>query len=168
LINKVLLVDDDPNLLAGLKRHLRKQFSIEIALSAEEAIEKIQKQGPYAVIVSDYPMPGMNGIEFLSKVKKIHPEIVRIMLTGVADMPIAIKAVNEGNIFQFHPKPCPANKLGKAIQSGIEKYRKTTTENMQILGAKSSLAEAAHTDTVVSKFSFLNHDLTSVDLAVQQ
>jgi DNA-binding NtrC family response regulator len=68
-------------------------------------------------------MPGMNGIEFLSRVKKSNPDTVRMMLTGTADMPTAIRAVNEGSIFQFHPKPCPADTLCQAIQSAIGEYQ---------------------------------------------
>jgi CheY-like chemotaxis protein len=62
---KVLLVDDDALVLAGLKRQLRNQFSIDTALSGEDALKQVLQNGPYAVIVSDFMMPGMNGVEFL-------------------------------------------------------------------------------------------------------
>ena len=141
--DKILLVDDDAMILAGLKRQLRSQFRIEIALSGEEALKIIDEKGPFAVVVSDYYMPGMNGIDFLCKVKRVEPDTVRMMLTGSADMSTAIQAVNEGSIFQFHPKPCPANTLGQAIQSGIEKYRKTTDSQTQMKKIKMSLEEAS-------------------------
>ena len=141
--DKVLLVDDDAMVLAGIKRHLRKEFRIETALSGEEGLKRIEEKGPFAVIVSDFSMPGMNGIEFLCRVKKTDPDTVRMMLTGSADMSTAIKAVNEGSIFQFHPKPCPAETLGKAIQSGIEAYRKTTTHQTQLKKVQRSLAQAS-------------------------
>jgi serine phosphatase RsbU (regulator of sigma subunit) len=140
---KVLLVDDDAMILAGLKRKLRNQFRIETALSGEEGLRKIDENGPYAVIVSDYFMPGMNGIEFLCRVKETDPDSVRMMLTGSADMSTAIQAVNEGSIFQFHPKPCPADTLGKAIQSGVDAYLKTTTHQTQLKKIQSSLAQAS-------------------------
>ena len=141
--DKVLLVDDDAMVLAGLKRQLRNQFSVDTALSGEEALKRVQENGPYAVIVSDYMMPGMNGIEFLSYVKKSEPDTVRMMLTGTADMPTAIRAVNEGSIFQFHPKPCPADTLCQAIQSAIGEYRKVISNQNQLNNFKSSLAEAS-------------------------
>ena len=141
--DKVLLVDDDAMVLAGLKRHLRKEFRIETALTGEEGLKRIEENGPFAVIVSDFSMPGMNGIEFLCRVKMTEPDTVRMMLTGSADMSTAIKAVNEGSIFQFHPKPCPAENLGKAIQSGIEAYRKTTTHQTQLKKVQRSLAQAS-------------------------
>ncbi len=140
---KVLLVDDDAMILAGLKRHLRNQFRIETALSGEEGLNRIKENGPFAVIVSDFSMPGMNGIEFLCRVKETDPNTVRMMLTASADMSTAIQAVNEGSIFQFHPKPCPADTLGKAIQSGIEAYRKTTTHQTQFKKVQRSLAQAS-------------------------
>ena len=141
--SKVLLVDDDAMVLAGLKRKLRNQFRIETALSGEEGLRKIEQDGPFAVIVSDYFMPGMNGIEFLCRAKASDPDTVRMMLTGSADMSTAVKAVNEGSIFQFHPKPCPADTLGKAIQSAIDKYRKTTTDQTQFQKVRRSLAQAS-------------------------
>jgi serine phosphatase RsbU (regulator of sigma subunit) len=141
--DKVLLVDDDAMVLAGLKRQLRNQFNVDTALSGEDALKQVLENGPYAVIVSDFMMPGMNGIEFLSRVKKSNPDTVRMMLTGTADMPTAIRAVNEGSIFQFHPKPCPANTLCQAIQSAIGEYRKVTSDQRQLNDFKFSLAQAS-------------------------
>ncbi|MBT8370373.1 MAG: SpoIIE family protein phosphatase, partial [Deltaproteobacteria bacterium] len=141
--DKILLVDDDAMILAGLKRKLRNQFNIETAISGDEALKMIKDKGPYAVIVSDYYMPGMDGIEFLCRVKTIDPESVRMMLTGSADMSTAIKAVNEGSIFQFHPKPCPADTLGQAIKSGIDKYRTATNNHTQMEKVKMSLDQAS-------------------------
>jgi serine phosphatase RsbU (regulator of sigma subunit) len=141
--DKVLLVDDDAMVLAGLKRQLRNHFDIDTALSGEDALNQVQQNGPYAVIVSDFMMPGMNGIEFLSRVKKSNPDTVRMMLTGAADMPTAIRAVNEGSIFQFHPKPCPAETLCQAIQTAIAEYRKVVSEQRQLKNFKSSIAQAS-------------------------
>ena len=140
--DKILLVDDDVMVLSGLKRQLRNQFNITTALSGKEALKIIETNGPYAVVVSDFLMPGMNGIELLSMVRDTSPETVRMMLTGSSDMKTAIKAVNEGNIFQFHLKPCSADILGQAIKTGLEKYRKTTRGHMQLNKVKDSLAYA--------------------------
>jgi serine phosphatase RsbU (regulator of sigma subunit) len=141
--DKVLLVDDDEMVLAGLRRQLRNQFSIDTALSGEAALKQVRENGPYAVIVSDFLMPGMNGVEFLSNVKKTDPTTIRMMLTGTADMPTAIRAVNEGSIYQFHPKPCPADTLCQAIQSAIGEYRKVVSAQRQLKDFKSSLARAS-------------------------
>ncbi|MCP4630751.1 MAG: SpoIIE family protein phosphatase [bacterium] len=139
---KVLLVDDDELLLAGLKRQLRNKFRVETAISGEVAVKMVEENGPYAVVVSDYVMPGMNGIEFLSQVKLTNPATIRMMLTGSGDMTTAIKAVNEGSIYKFHPKPCPAETLGEAIQSGINEYQKVTTDQTQLKNFQSHLTRA--------------------------
>ena len=86
---KVLLVDDDEMLLAGLKRQLRNRFKIETAISGEDAVKMVEENGPYAVVVSDYIMPGMNGIEFLRQVKVSDPHTIRMMLTGSADITLS-------------------------------------------------------------------------------
>jgi putative two-component system response regulator len=120
---KILLVDDDDNLLKSYQRHLSEDFRIDTASGAKEALEMIQSNGSYAVIISDLKMPGMDGIEFLSRVKEIAPQSVRMMLTGNADLETSIGAVNEGNIFRFLLKPCPVETLKQAISSGVRQYK---------------------------------------------
>jgi len=139
---KILLVDDDEMLLAGLKRQLRNKYRVETAVSGEDAVKMVEDNGPYAVVVSDYMMPGMNGIEFLTRVKLTNPDTIRMMLTGSADMTTAIKAVNEGSIYKFHPKPCPAETLGDAIQSGIDEYQKVKSDQTQLKNFQSHLNKA--------------------------
>jgi response regulator RpfG family c-di-GMP phosphodiesterase len=126
--NRILFVDDDPNLLASYQRQLRKQFPIDTSLGAKEGLVAIKDHTPYAVVVSDLRMPEMNGIQFLSKVREITPDTVRIMLTGYADLQNAIEAVNEGNIFRFLTKPCHPDVLSKALSAGIEQYHLVKAE----------------------------------------
>ncbi|TWT50564.1 Hydrogenase transcriptional regulatory protein hupR1 [Rubripirellula amarantea] len=126
--SKVLLVDDEPNVLKGYQRHLRKSHDIELAVGGDEAIEAIRTQGPFAVVVSDMQMPEMSGVELLSKVRDINEHTVRIMLTGNADQKTAVDAVNEGNIFRFLNKPCSPEKLAQAIDAGLDHYRLVTAE----------------------------------------
>jgi len=125
---KVLYVDDDANVLAAYQRICRKRFNMETALGGEEGLEAIASRGPFAVVISDMRMPRMDGIQFLSKVRQIDPDSVRMMLTGNADLQTAIDAVNEGHIFRFLTKPCPKPVLLKAVQAGIEQYRLVTAE----------------------------------------
>jgi response regulator RpfG family c-di-GMP phosphodiesterase len=121
--DKILFVDDDQNILAAYQRQLRKQFLIDAALGGVEGLAAIESKGPYAVVVSDLRMPGMDGIAFLTKVKELAPDTVRIMLTGNADTKAAIEAVNEGNIFRFLTKPCLPSDLAQALQAGITHFR---------------------------------------------
>jgi sigma-B regulation protein RsbU (phosphoserine phosphatase) len=80
------------------------------------------------VVVTDYCMPEMNGIEFLSQVRRISPDAVRMLLTGSADLEAAIQAVNQGHIFRFLTKPCASEDLLKALAAGIQEYRRIHKE----------------------------------------
>jgi len=142
LTNKILFVDDDAKILAALKRRLRKKFSIETVEGGREGLNLIQNEGPYSVIISDFCMPIMNGIEFLSRVREIAPDTVRMMLTGSADLQAAIQAVNEGNIFRFLSKPCSVETLTAELNNGIEQYRLTVKEKEYNQKTRHSLAQA--------------------------
>ncbi|TVM32265.1 HD domain-containing phosphohydrolase [Oceanidesulfovibrio marinus] len=121
--NKILLVDDDENLLASFRRQLRKRYTTDIAGTAEAGLAMIRQEGPYALIISDYRMPGMNGIDFLAKVREVAPDTVRIILTGYADVDMAIQAVNEGSLFRLLTKPCPPQVLVSAIRDGMRQWQ---------------------------------------------
>jgi len=125
---KILFVDDDPNLLASCERNLRRKFPLETAEGGEAALQKIATNGPFAVVVADRQMPGMDGIQLLSLVRERAPDTVRIMLTGNADLEAAIKVVNEGNIFRFLTKPCPLDILAKAVEDARAQYRLVIAE----------------------------------------
>jgi response regulator RpfG family c-di-GMP phosphodiesterase len=125
---KILCVDDEPHVLQAYERALRKQFAIETALGGEQALDAVQQRGPYAVVVADMRMPGMNGVQLLARIKALAPDTVRMMLTGNADQQTALEAVNEGQIFRFMTKPCPPETFAKVLQAGIEQYRLITAE----------------------------------------
>ncbi|MEE8273507.1 MAG: HD domain-containing phosphohydrolase [Alphaproteobacteria bacterium] len=125
---KILFVDDEANILASFKRRLGKNFDISTAGGGEEALEVLKNDGPFAVIISDQRMPGMDGIEFLGEVKKRTPDTVRMMLTGHTDLETAVQAVNEGCIFRFYTKPCPPEVLADALEAGLNQYDLITAE----------------------------------------
>lgn len=120
---KILFVDDESHILAAFKRDLKKQFDIDTAESGDAGLRTLNTLGPYAVVVSDYNMPGMDGTQFLSTVKEISPDTVRLMLTGYASLETAIRAVNEGNIFRLLTKPCPTEALSNALTAAIKQSR---------------------------------------------
>lgn len=125
---KVLCVDDDKNILESYKRQLRGHVELSTACGGEEGLKTAAAQGPFAVVVSDLMMPGMDGIHLLAKMRDRFPETVRMMLTGQADLNKAIEAVNEGSIFRFMTKPCASASLIRALQAGVEQYRLVTAE----------------------------------------
>lgn len=122
LNNKIIFVDDEENILKGLKFNFHRMFCVSTALSGEEALTIMEEQGPFSVVVSDMRMPGMDGITFLMKVKEKYPDTVRVMLTGNADLETAMNAVNEGNIFRFLTKPCNNEKMQQVLNDSIRQH----------------------------------------------
>jgi len=122
-MDKILFVDDEPSVLSGYQRLLHREFDVSIASGGEQGLASIRTDGPFAVVISDMRMPGMNGAQFLSQVRDQAPDTVRMLLTGYADLNSAMDAVNQGNIFRFLTKPCEKEILAKAIDTGLEQYR---------------------------------------------
>jgi two-component system probable response regulator PhcQ len=118
--HRVLLVDDDENLLEAMKRMLRSQpYEILTADCAAKALNLLRTETIDAVI-SDQSMPGMSGVEFLSRVAKEHPATVRFMLTGQATLEVAVKAINEGAITRFFTKPWNSADLIATLRQSLE------------------------------------------------
>lgn len=138
---RVLLVDDEPQVLAGLRVHLRKRYDVFIAEGGAEGLEYLRESGPFAVIIADMRMPGMNGVEFLRKARKKAPDAVRILLTGYTDVDSAIGAVNEGRIFRFLTKPCPPPELMGAVAEAVEKHDEICAEKAYVRGEKHRVSE---------------------------
>ena len=128
MLDRILIVDDDRNLLDSLRRQLRKHFDIVTALGPQEGLNALNEQGPFAVVVSDLRMPVMDGVVFLSHASRIAPDSVRIMLTGNADLANAVKAVNEGRIYRFLTKPCETAILVQVLEQGAEQFRLVQAE----------------------------------------
>jgi response regulator RpfG family c-di-GMP phosphodiesterase len=126
--DRILFVDDEANVLAGYQRQLRQQFAVETALGGQPGLELMAQRGPYAVVVADMRMPKMDGVQFLTQVRELAPDTVRMILTGQAELQLAIDAVNAGQIFRFLTKPCPPEILTQALQAGLEQHRLVLAE----------------------------------------
>jgi response regulator RpfG family c-di-GMP phosphodiesterase len=126
--SKILFVDDDVNILAAFERHLHRKYDLVTSDSAAKALEILQTQGPFAAVISDYRMPDMNGIQFLSQVHRSAPNTVRIMLTGQADMQAAIDGINEGHLFRFLVKPCLTETIIQTVNDAVRQYLLLTAE----------------------------------------
>lgn len=142
---RVLCLDDEPALLEGLERHLRKRYEVFTNTNGQQALETLVARGPFAVVVSDMRMPLMNGAVFLSKARELSPDSVRILLTGHADMESAVAAVNTGQIFRFLTKPCPAGQLLTHIEDAVKQYNLLNVEKTllekTLRGAVSALTD---------------------------
>jgi two-component system, probable response regulator PhcQ len=117
----VLCVDDDPDLLAAVRRSLKSDaYDLQSTLSPREALQVLAARS-VNVIVSDFDMPEMSGIDLLIEARRVRPEAVRILLTGRGTMSAAVAGINEGEVFRFLVKPCDPVELRKAVLSAIER-----------------------------------------------
>lgn len=119
----VLIVDDDPAVVVGLRRLLRDRFVVEGALDATQAADILfGRPEPFAAIVSDMRMPGLDGISFLAKVREHWPDTQRILLTGARERGVAIDAINQGQVFRFLQKPCPPDELRQTLEDAVSLF----------------------------------------------
>jgi len=126
----ILFVDDDQNVLQGLQRMLRPQRAIwemEFAASGREALDMLDQKA-YDIVISDMRMPGMDGVEFLTTVRKKHPHTIRFILSGQTSKEALIRAI--GPTHQFLSKPCDADSLKKAIDRALNLRKILTSRNL--------------------------------------
>ncbi len=129
---KVLMVDDERNILVAYERNLRDLYDLKTVESGVAALDAI-KEYAYPVIVTDYQMPVMNGVDLLSLVRENSPDTVQIMLTGQADMQAVVNLINKGKVFRFLTKPCSPEDLTQTIQDALRQYELITAER-ELLG----------------------------------
>ncbi|MBA4151876.1 MAG: hypothetical protein C0509_04880 [Acinetobacter sp.] len=143
---QILCIDDDPDLLDGLALSLRRLGEVHTAPDGDNALILAAQLPRLAVVLCDMRMPGRNGAEVLSAFREQHPETTRILLTGYADIPSAISAVNQGNLFRFLSKPASNDVLQKAVYDGIKQHQLVIAERQLLTqtlrGSVEALSEA--------------------------
>lgn len=102
---RILLLDDEENVRRALARTLKREGYDVVSVAAADEALAILKVESFDLVLSDHLMPTMTGLEFLKIVRDRHPDCMRIMLTGHADMQTAIDAINHGEIYRFLTKP---------------------------------------------------------------
>lgn len=127
---KILCVDDEPKVLDGLSLQLGRHYQVHTAPSGQAGLDVLGAKGPFAVVISDMRMPGMDGAAFLARVRAEAPDAVRMLLTGYSDVESAIAAVNEGQIFRFLAKPCAPDLLRQAVAAAVEQNRLISAEKV--------------------------------------
>jgi response regulator RpfG family c-di-GMP phosphodiesterase len=125
---RILCVDDEPHVLDGLIRVLRRDFDVVPAVGSHAGLEVLRNDRTFAVIVSDLRMPGLDGISLLTEASRIVPDASRILLTGYADVRSATRAVNEGRVLQLLTKPCAPDVLKRVLDLGVGQYRLVTAQ----------------------------------------
>ncbi|MGD0821673.1 MAG: response regulator [Desulfomonilia bacterium] len=120
---RILCVDDEISILKTLKRlFMDTEYEILTASSSGEGLDLLSSTQPIQVVVSDYRMPGINGVEFLQEVCRRWPHTIRIVLSGYADTASIVSAINEGQIYKFIPKPWNDDELKITIANAVERY----------------------------------------------
>ena len=130
---KILCVDDEKNILKALRRLFMDEdnYEIPIAESGEEGLEVLEEEEGIRMVVSDYRMPGMNGVEFLHQVNEKWPETMRIVLSGYADTAAVVEAINQGRIYKFIPKPWNDEELLSTISAALQ-HQELQWENSKL------------------------------------
>ncbi|MFP4474501.1 MAG: ATPase, T2SS/T4P/T4SS family [Desulfatibacillaceae bacterium] len=118
----ILFVDDEPQVLKSMKRIFRREnYTVLTAGSAQEALQIIEREHVH-VVVSDHRMPGMSGADLLRRIKSTHPETIRIMLTGHADVQAIMGAINDGAVYKFITKPWNDEDLRLTVSLALERH----------------------------------------------
>ncbi len=121
---RLLFVDDEQRVLNSMRIMFRRQFDLYLASHGKEALD-IVKDRDIDVIVADHRMPQMTGVEVLTKVRKLSPRTVRILLTGYADLDAVEGSINEGEVFRFLTKPCAPKQLRDTVELAAKLARST-------------------------------------------
>jgi two-component system NtrC family sensor kinase len=167
---RLLLVDDEENILRSLKRVLRRgDWHVETAPDGEAALAMFPQFQP-EVVLSDFRMPGMNGVEFLARVKDLAPRTQRIMLTGQADQQAIEEAINRSEVFRFISKPWNDAQLVLTVKSAFEQhalfdenarlFRLTQQQNQELRALNADLEERVAQRTVMLSKAKRDWELT--------
>jgi CheY-like chemotaxis protein len=127
---KILMVDDEPLVLAGYRRNVGRSFNLTCAEGGAAGLEAIESSGPFAVVITDMRMPQISGLEFIAAARTMSRDSVFMMLTGNADQQTAVSAINQGQIFRFLNKPCAPEMLEGSIKAAIRQYELLTAERV--------------------------------------
>ena len=125
---RVLFVDDQPEIIELIKRHVGNTYDCVYADSGAAALSLLDSAVPFAVVVADYSMPNMDGVTLLAEIHRRSPDTVPLMLTAFGDIDIAIAALHEGNIYRFLRKPWERSELDRALSNALDHYHLVKSE----------------------------------------
>ena len=150
----LLIVDDEPHVCDSVHDLLRREFRVLKANSADEGYRIMQEEEVH-IVMSDQRMPQITGVELLTKVKARHPQAIRMLFTGFADLESVIAAINQGHIYQFMKKPWQPEELIAAVRQAAVEF-----DRLEAL--------AHEREQLVSEVSELKHRVTALETEVQR
>lgn len=127
----LLVVDDEPEVVHSLQDLLRFDYRVLGTTRASEGLKLLERE-PVQIVMSDQRMPEMTGVEFLRKTREHHPDIVRLLFTGYADIKAVIDAINQGHVFRYITKPWDVDELQTVLHQAAERYD-LLTERKELL-----------------------------------
>ena len=161
---RIMIVDDEPNILKSLKRALRQEsdWEVETYEVVDEALKRIQT-ATFELVISDYRMPEMDGVEFLSEVRKIQPDAMRLILSGFTDLDALLGAINEAEIYRFICKPWDDFDLITTLKNALA-LREALVENRRLADeVRQQRKELTNRKTALEKLSERHPKLVEVN-----
>jgi DNA-binding NtrC family response regulator len=136
----LLVVDDEPDVCDSVHDLLRREFRVLKAKSAAEGMDILRKNEVH-IIMTDQRMRQITGVEFLNKIRLGHPQAVRLLFTGYADVDAIIAAINQGHIYKFLRKPWQPEELEDAVREAAAEYDRLVGQAEEMARLRSELAE---------------------------
>lgn len=118
----ILIVDDEPRVLDGLKMNLGREYEVYTTTEADQALRWLRKTR-FAVIISDLKMPRISGVELLNQAREISPFTIRVLLTGFASLNAALDAINLGGVFKLLTKPSSPPEVRDVVAQAVEAHQ---------------------------------------------
>ncbi|MCM8530657.1 MAG: fused response regulator/phosphatase [Lentisphaeraceae bacterium] len=166
--SNILLIDDEPEILYALKLRLGKDFKVFTETNPYDALETLKLNGPFPVVVSDFRMPEMNGLDFLLEANKFCPETSSVLLTGQGEYNTAIEALNSGKIFKYLSKPCDTSEINSVLSDGVKMFHEKIERKhaLKEYGVENRVAKIVQDQLLFTKFQPSNESVDITALSV--
>lgn len=119
---RILVVDDEPDLVMAIRTWLESSLpvQVDVAFSAAEGLQALRRPAPVSLVISDYRLPGMDGLHFLRRVQELRPDVPRVLMTAYADVQVVADAVNHAKACRFLRKPMEADHLVSVVRGVLD------------------------------------------------
>lgn len=118
----ILIVDDEPQILKSLRSLMRTEFVVHTAATGDEALAVMARE-PIQVVLSDQRMPGLSGVELLATAQRLHPDVVRLLFTGYADINTVVDGINRGHVYRYIAKPWDSDQLIDVLRAACARHQ---------------------------------------------